>query len=410
MVDRALGHGDHERDRVRVGQPHQLDLVDKVPQLRHPGPAGEDDKHLGPRHEHPQDEGQHVHGGGPSALRLLDGVEDEEQPTTDPTKDLLEELGPRCVVQGSGPGHGVGAVAAVLRLRGDPGPDVGELRGLRTQLGLDLFGDGRDELEGKVRVHGGVVEVEHHDEPTVVRRGVVDDAHDQPRKERGLAHASEPPDRHRAARRREVPRPEVGQQVLTPDEVVGRHGPGVGEEHPPLQVGRENGRWWHPGTRPRPPAGDHGQCGGVFVVQVDDVGPSPSLLEGAVESPLHRGVRDRIHHGPDEQKPVAVRGEDGGPDRVAEGPHGRAVRNRYLLTVLLEEVEDLEVVRLRGKAEQLLGPERHDDGGAQSQPAAGVGDGGRRHSRPSISTVRPRTRSASSSMDGWPSRTDATRS
>ena len=32
------------------------------------------------------------------------------------------------------------------------------------ELGLDLFGDGRDELEGKVRVDSGVVEVEHHDE------------------------------------------------------------------------------------------------------------------------------------------------------------------------------------------------------------------------------------------------------
>ena len=44
--------------------------------------------------------------------------------------------------------------------------------------------------------------------------------------ERGLADASEAPDRHRLARGARYRCPEVGEHVLAPDEVVGRHGRG----------------------------------------------------------------------------------------------------------------------------------------------------------------------------------------
>ena len=266
---------------------------------------------------------------------------------------------------GGGPGHGAGAVAAVLRLRGDPGPDVGELpRTSAPSWAWTCSAMAATNSRGKSGFTAGSSKSSITTSPRSSGEGSSTTPMTNRASERGLADASEPPDRHRAARRREVPRPEVREHVLAPDEVVGRHGPGVGEEHPPLQVVREHRRWWHPGRDPAPPARHHGERGGVLVVEVDDVGPAPAPRRER-SSACWTGVSGTASTmAADERKPVAVRGEDGGPDRVAEGPHGGAVRYRYLLAVLLEEVEDLEVVRLRGKAEQSSWSERHDDGGA----------------------------------------------
>ena len=127
------------------------------------------DEDVGPAAQSGDDVRQRVHRRRSAALRLLDGVEDDEQRAVDLVERLGEQVRPVRVGTGRLPDGARGAVVAVRRLVEDAGAHVGEGSRARGELDLQLLRDARDELGGVHRVERRVVEVQQRDQTALPR-------------------------------------------------------------------------------------------------------------------------------------------------------------------------------------------------------------------------------------------------